>query len=55
MSDNRIENLEKEVENIDFSAIGAKLCGKPLTKEQQDEVEKLHNAYKEMEDIKIHS
>lgn len=46
------KDLQVEIENIDFSAIGAKLCGKKLTNEQQEDVNKLHDVYEKVNEIK---
>ena len=41
------------VENINFSSIGAMLCGKELTKDQERDVEAFNKEYEEAHDQKI--
>jgi hypothetical protein len=41
------------VENINFSSIGAMLCSKELTKEQEKDVEAFNKEYEEAHSRKI--
>jgi hypothetical protein len=52
MRDEVVENIKKEAESIDYSAIGAMLCGKELDEKQQEEVRKFHNTYDRVNELK---
>lgn len=43
-----MKNMEQAVENVDFSAVIARLAGKPLTKEQQEQCEKFDALYDQL-------
>lgn len=43
-----IKEMEQAVENVDFTAVIARLAGKPLTEEQQKQCEKFDALYDQL-------